>query len=126
MERGSAPSLAKPRSSAGGRAPGSPIIARSCRALMQFDSFTFITFFALVLGVYNALRGWAARKWLLLSASYAFYAAWNPAFVPLLAGSTTLDWWIAQRIHAAATPRARKRWITLTVAVNLGVLALFK
>jgi len=92
---------------------------------MQFDSFTFLVFFALVLGAYNALHAWSARKWLLLVASYLFYAAWNPAFVLLLAGSTTLDWWIAQRIHAAAGP-ARRRWITLTLIVNLGVLGLFK
>jgi alginate O-acetyltransferase complex protein AlgI len=93
---------------------------------MQFDSFTFVIFFALVLGAYNALRGWSARKWLLLGASYLFYAAWNPVFVLLLAGSTTLDWWIAQRIHAAPSPAARKRWIAVTVTVNLSVLGLFK
>jgi alginate O-acetyltransferase complex protein AlgI len=93
---------------------------------MQFDSFTFLIFFAVVLGAYNALRAWSARKWLLLAASYLFYAAWNPAFVLLLAGSTTLDWWIAQRIHAAPAGPARKRWITLTLVVNLSVLGLFK
>jgi D-alanyl-lipoteichoic acid acyltransferase DltB (MBOAT superfamily) len=93
---------------------------------MQFDSFTFIIFFAAVLGGYNALRGWSARKWLLLAASYLFYAAWNPAFVLLLAGSTTLDFWIAQRIAAAPPGPARKRWVTLTLIVNLGVLGLFK
>ena len=92
---------------------------------MQFDSFAFIIFFAIALAAYNALRGWSARKWLLLGASYLFYAAWNPVFVLLLVGSTTLDWWIAQRIHAAAG-RARKRWITLTLLVNLGVLGVFK
>jgi D-alanyl-lipoteichoic acid acyltransferase DltB (MBOAT superfamily) len=93
---------------------------------MQFDSFTFLIFFAAVLSVYNALRAWSARKWLLLAASYLFYAAWNPAFVLLLAGSTTLDWWIAQRIHAAPAGPARKRWIALTLVVNLSVLGLFK
>jgi alginate O-acetyltransferase complex protein AlgI len=93
---------------------------------MQFDTFTFIVFFALVLAVYNALRNWDARKNFLLGASYAFYAAWNPPFLLLLLGSTTLDWWIAQRIHAAEHPRERKRWISLTLLVNLGVLAVFK
>jgi alginate O-acetyltransferase complex protein AlgI len=93
---------------------------------MQFDSFTFVVFFALALAVYNVLRGWNARKWFLLGASYVFYAAWNPYFLLLLAGSTTLDWWIAQRIDAAQESTSRKRWITLTLLVNLGVLALFK
>lgn len=93
---------------------------------MQFDSFTFIIFFAVGLIVYNALGHWHARKWFLLGASYLFYAAWNPYFLILLIGSTTLDFWIAQRIDAAANPRNRKRWISATLIVNLGVLALFK
>jgi D-alanyl-lipoteichoic acid acyltransferase DltB (MBOAT superfamily) len=93
---------------------------------MQFDSFTFIIFFAIVLGIYNALGAWTARKWVLLAASYLFYAAWNPVFVLLLAASTTLDWWIAQFIHRASTPSARKRWIVLTLVVNLSVLGIFK
>lgn len=93
---------------------------------MQFDSFTFIIFFGVALIVYNAIGEWRARKWFLLAASYLFYAAWNPYFLVLLLGSTTLDWWIAKRIDAANDPRARKRWISITLIVNLGVLALFK
>jgi alginate O-acetyltransferase complex protein AlgI len=93
---------------------------------MQFDTFTFIVFFSLVLAIYNALRGWSARKNFLLLASYVFYAAWNPPFLLLLIGSTTLDWWIAQRIDAAQQPRRRKLWVSVTLLINLGVLAFFK
>lgn len=93
---------------------------------MQFDSFTFIVFFAVVLAGYNLLRGWSARKWFLLGASYVFYAAWNPPFLLLLLGSSTLDWWVAQRIDAAQSPRSRKHWVVLTLIVNLGVLGFFK
>lgn len=92
---------------------------------MQFDSFTFVIFFAVVLCAFNVLRGWSARKWLLLIASWVFYAAWNPLFLPLLIGSATLDYWVARRIHVAAGA-ARKRWIVLTLVVNLGVLGIFK
>lgn len=93
---------------------------------MQFDSFTFIVFFAIVLAGYNLLRGWSPRKWWLLAASYVFYAAWNPPFLLLLLGSSTLDWWVAQRIDAAQSPRSRKHWVVLTLLVNLGVLGFFK
>jgi len=93
---------------------------------MQFDSFTFILFILSVVAIYNALPGWSARKWLLLGASYLFYAGWNPPFVLLLIGSTTLDFWIAQRIDAAQEPALRKRWVALTLIINLGVLGLFK
>ena len=93
---------------------------------MQFDSFTFGVFFALVLAGYNALPSWNARKNFLLAASYAFYAAWNPPFLLLLVASTTLDWWIARRIDAAQAPAARKRWVAATLVVNLVVLGYFK
>lgn len=93
---------------------------------MQFDSFTFIAFFALVLLGYNGLRGWNARKNLLLAASYLFYAAWNPPFVLLLIGSTTLDWWIARRIDRAERMATRKAWVAATVGINLAVLGYFK
>lgn len=93
---------------------------------MQFDSLTFLVFFALVLAGYRVLGSWPARKNFLLGASYLFYAAWNPVFLLLLLASTTLDWWIAQRVHQAVQPPIRKRWITATLLVNLGVLGYFK
>jgi alginate O-acetyltransferase complex protein AlgI len=93
---------------------------------MQFDSLTFIVFFVLVLVAAGALRGWSARKNALLLASYVFYAAWSPAFVLLLAGSSVVDWLIARRIAATADPGRRRAWLILSLAANLGTLALFK
>ena len=93
---------------------------------MQFDSLTFLVFFALVLAGATLARGWSTRKNFLLAASYVFYGAWNPAFVLLLAGSSIVDWLIARRIAAAEAPAARKRWLLLSLAANLGTLALFK
>lgn len=93
---------------------------------MQFDSLSFLLFFACVLAGAGLARGWGLRKNFLLAASYVFYAAWSPAFVLLLAGSSVLDWWLARRIAAAAAARVRKGWLALSLATNLGVLALFK
>ncbi|MEO8671986.1 MAG: MBOAT family protein [Tahibacter sp.] len=92
---------------------------------MQFDSFSFLIFFACVLLGYNALPGWNSRKNFLLAASYVFYAAWNPPFLLLLIGSTTLDWWIARRI-ARSPGIARRSWVVATLLVNLLVLGYFK
>ena len=96
------------------------------RPAMQFDSLAFLLFFVCVLAGAALVRGWSARKNLLLIASYLFYAAWNPLFVLLLMGSSTLDWWLAGRIGASTDAGARKRWLLLSLATNLGVLALFK
>jgi alginate O-acetyltransferase complex protein AlgI len=93
---------------------------------MQFDSLTYLLFFALVLAAAALLRGWGARKNALLAASYLFYGAWDPWFVLLLAGSSVLDWWIANRIAGSDDARWRRAWLLLSLGVNLGTLALFK
>jgi alginate O-acetyltransferase complex protein AlgI len=93
---------------------------------MQFNSLTFIVFFVLVTAFYYALPGWTARKVLLVLASFAFYAAWNPLYVLLLWFSTLADWLLARRIHATATQVARRLWLLCSLAINLGLLGYFK
>ena len=93
---------------------------------MQFDSLTFLCFFALVLAGYAALPGWRAQKAWLLGASYVFYAAWNPPFVLLLIATSSFDWWIARRLPATAPGAKRKRLLWLILLTHLGVLAYFK
>jgi alginate O-acetyltransferase complex protein AlgI len=93
---------------------------------MPFDTLTFLVFFGAVLAIANAIGGWESRKRFLLLASWVFYAAWNPPFVLLLAGSSTLDWWVARRMAAIDRPRDRLPWLRLSLVVNLGVLATFK
>ncbi|MCU0756729.1 MAG: MBOAT family protein [Xanthomonadales bacterium] len=93
---------------------------------MPFDSLTFLLFFVAVLAISNAIRAWTARKSFLLAASWLFYAAWNPPFVLLLMFSSTLDWWLAQRMAGLARPTDRLPWLRLSLAVNLGILATFK
>lgn len=93
---------------------------------MQFDSLTFLVFFALTVLGYRLLRSWPARKNFLLLASYIFYGAWNPLFLPLLLGTSTFDWYAARRMNAQANPARRKLWLWLILGVNLGVLGYFK
>lgn len=94
---------------------------------MQFNSYVFAAFFAVVLAVYN-LRSltWRGQKWWLLVTSYVFYAAWDPVFIVLLWLATVVDWTAARWISAAPS-RARKRaLLVVSVVLNLGVLAYFK
>jgi len=91
-----------------------------------FNSLTFLVFFAAVFGLHALLRGWTARKRLLLVASYLFYAAWNPPYVAILAFSTTMDWWLARRIDATNDPRRRRALLVLSLTGNLGLLGFFK
>ena len=92
---------------------------------MLFNSTTFLLFLAVVVAVYLALRHRAQNLWL-LGASYFFYAAWDWRFCLLILLSTVVDWICARRIATRAEPRARKRWLWVSLGVNLSVLGFFK
>ncbi|MEZ4222394.1 MAG: MBOAT family protein [Polyangiaceae bacterium] len=77
----------------------------------------------------TALRLVRARKvrlLFILGASYVFYAHWDYRFLPLILGSSSIDWLLGHAIHRAKNPRSRKLWLIGTVAVNLGILGVFK
>lgn len=93
---------------------------------MLFNSLTFVVFFVVVVGAYWWLKSWAARKNLLLVASYIFYGAWNPPFALLLFATTALDFFLGARIASATEPRARRRWMIASVCSNLSMLGFFK
>ncbi len=91
---------------------------------MLFNSQAFICgFLPIVLGLYYALAGSrTARQVLVVAASLFFYGWWDVRFVPLLVGLTLANWLIARwfgKWRAGFIP-------LLGVALNLGVLALFK
>ena len=94
---------------------------------MLFPTVTFAVFFLIVLPVSWALmrheRAW--RAWILL-ASYVFYAWWDWHFVFLLAVSTVVNHVLALAIHRSQTRPARKSFLALAVAFDLGLLAYFK
>ncbi len=93
---------------------------------MLFNTIGYAAFFAIVFVVSWLLaRAQRLRLLFLLGASYFFYAEWDWRFLPLIWGSSTLDWWLAKKIHGAATQH-KGRWLWLTVVVNLGVLGFFK
>jgi alginate O-acetyltransferase complex protein AlgI len=93
---------------------------------MLFNSLTFLVFFSCVFGLFWLIPDWNKRKWLLLVASYLFYAAWSPVYVLLLLGSTVLDWWLARGIARAAQPGRRRTLLVVSLASNLGMLGYFK
>src|SRR5690606_41560282 len=66
------------------------------------------------------------RLLFILGASFIFYAHWDWRFLPLIWGSSTVDWLLGNAIARAEDPRRRKLWLVGTVVVNLGVLGFFK
>jgi alginate O-acetyltransferase complex protein AlgI len=93
---------------------------------VQFNTYLFAGFLAIVLALHHAPLGWTTRKVVLLVASYAFYAAWDPVLVVLLWSSTVVDWFVAQAMTRAERPARRKLLLTASLVFNLGLLAYFK
>jgi alginate O-acetyltransferase complex protein AlgI len=94
-----------------------------------FNSLEFLVFLLLVLAVYYGAmprRWWAARKVLLVVASYLFYMNWNPYFGAILLASTVSDFTLGRVIERAVTPRRRRLCVAASVCVNLGILCFFK
>ncbi len=99
---------------------------------MVFSSHIFIFYFLpIVVGIYYLLlwlkAGVAVRHLFLTVAGMAFYGWWNPWFVLLMLGTTTLDYNLGRMIiRAGPNERRRKLGVTLSVVSNLGALAFFK
>ncbi len=94
---------------------------------MLFPTIEFALFFLVVLTA-NWLLLPHRRHWKLfmLGASYVFYGAWDWRFLGLIIGSTLVNQFTAQRIAATEDPSARKRLISVGVALNLAALGWFK
>lgn len=93
---------------------------------MHFVSFAYAALLLTTWVAYWLLPGRRARTVLLLVASYIFYMSWNPRLVVLLWFSTAVDFWAGRAIAATEDAVRRKRWLVLSLAVNLGVLGVFK
>jgi alginate O-acetyltransferase complex protein AlgI len=93
---------------------------------MLFNSAEFIIFLTLVATILSVSRQPGYRMGVLLIAGAAFYAAWDPRFLPLLAAYTLIGWW-AGRVIEATSNDARRRWIAgSAIAIFLTGLAFFK
>lgn len=94
---------------------------------MLFNSDVFLLFFGAFGLLYYMVRGnLRARNALIVVASYIFYGWWDWRFVPLLAFTSIVDFAAATLIHNSNNQQHRKRWLAMSIIVNLGVLGFFK
>jgi alginate O-acetyltransferase complex protein AlgI len=91
---------------------------------MTFTSLYFFLFFAIVCAVYWLLRTRRRQNLFLLLASYAFYFYFDLLFGLLLIASSAADYFLARgMVHQ---PERRKTYLWLSLALNLGGLALLR
>lgn len=92
---------------------------------MNFNSFKFAIFFIIVYLIYLSLR----HKWqnrMLFVVSYLFYSFWDWRFLGLILISTVTDFWCAREIHQHQEKKIRRRFLFLSIGVNLTILGFFK
>jgi alginate O-acetyltransferase complex protein AlgI len=92
-----------------------------------FPSYEFAFFFPIVLALSWALMP-HPRVWkpFILASSYVFYAAASPRYALLLAGVTLANQLGAVMVARTEAENRRRLIMAATVAVDLGVLGLFK
>ncbi len=94
---------------------------------MLFNSIDFLIFFSVfLLGYFLVRHHLRARNWLIVVASYIFYAWWDYRFVALLLWSTAVDYLVALGMARWNSSNHRKALLLLSLVSNLGVLFFFK
>lgn len=97
---------------------------------MLFPTISFAVFFFLVFycnWLLNNSLMQKTRKWFLVAASYFFYGYWDYRFILLLLASSLFNYGIGLWLGAEKNDRKQmKKVLWLGVALNLGILGLFK
>ncbi len=92
---------------------------------MLFHSLSFAAFFVVIVLLYYVLP--AKFRWvLLLLGSYFFYMCWRPEYAVLILLSTVVDYLAALQMEKEQHKTGRKKWLFLSLFVNLGLLFTFK
>lgn len=96
---------------------------------MLFNSLHFALFLPVVLGVYYLLPHKQQNVFLLVASAF-FYACWDWRFLLPLLFSASMDYLCASRMseldNDADGLRSRKRYLSLSLVTNLGLLGFFK
>ncbi len=90
---------------------------------MLFHTWVFFVFFLTIYPIYLGLRRTRLMNLWLLTASYIFYAWWNPLYLTLIVVSTAVDYAVVIFMEKS---QRKKLWLLLSIATNLSLLGFFK
>ncbi len=93
---------------------------------MLFNSIEFLIFLPIVIVLYFLIPKRRFRYLMLLVASYYFYMSWNPKYIFLILASTVVTYVTGFYIGGAGTKARKRFFVVLSIALNLGLLILFK
>ena len=93
---------------------------------MLFSSIPFLFYFLPAVLLLYFLVPWKLKNGVLLVFSLIFYAWGEPMYVFLMIASICLFYGCGIAIGNSTTQRGKKLWLTVSVVVSLGLLAVFK
>lgn len=92
---------------------------------MSFVSLEFLALLLVSLAAYHSV-GPRARLFVLLAASYVFYAWWDWRFLPLLAGLSVINYLSGLWLDASDRPRVRRLVLWTALVASFAALVFFK
>ena len=92
---------------------------------MLFNSLEYLIFYPIITILYFILP-YKARWILLLAGSYYFYMAWKPVYIVLMLATTTVAYITGLKMGNIKQKEKRKKYLYLSLIVNLGLLITFK
>jgi alginate O-acetyltransferase complex protein AlgI len=93
---------------------------------MLFCTREYLFFFMAVMAAYWLSPWRAFRVWLLLGASFYFYACWNKWLACIVLATSLMDYLVARGMDLTPRQSLRKLLLIASLVVNLGMLAYFK
>ncbi|MFT4758478.1 MAG: alginate O-acetyltransferase complex protein AlgI [Paraglaciecola sp.] len=93
---------------------------------MIFSSSLFLVYFLPIFLLVYCFVDKSHKNNVILLASIVFYAWGEPTFIFILLLSTIIDFYLVKRLHQASENNIKKRWLLLSLTMNLGLLAYFK
>ena len=92
---------------------------------MIFNSFSFLIFFIIFLILYWTLN-LKLRLILIFFSSLVFYGFWRIDFIPLLLFSVLVYFFASKKIYQTKQKKTKKKYLILSLFINLGILIFFK
>ena len=93
---------------------------------MSFNSLQFLVFFSVIISLYFLFPMRKMRYVFLLAASYYFYMSWEPRYVILIFTSTVITYVTSLLMGKESSTVKRKKYLILSLVLNLAILLFFK